>query len=405
MSTNNTTESPNEDATKSSSSSSYSVIILGDAFADLYCFLEGDLPKEAGGDTRLKHPIRTVAGGSGLNTATHLKSLDANNTTTTTTTNKKNVCLYTALNDTDPYGILLHQHADQYGFSLYNCCSVKSDESSTGHCAVLVANGDRSFLTHLGVMEQFDAQEHIPVDVICETTTTKTSSLHVHVSGYYNIAGFWNGKLKQTIQQIQEKHKATKTKVVTSLLCQYDATEQWDGGLLDLLPLIDYLFVNEIEATKIARSNGSQVSSPPIASTNKNDDDTTEEDVFLKSMATFFDSVSPGTCVILTLGARGACALKGGTIVAQQSAPMTLQNPLDPTGAGDAFIAGFLHGIVALAKEQEEEEDSNACIRRGLLYGCVVGTSCVMRSGASNPTPLDEIDAMISKVTTTKGAL
>lgn len=61
-----------------------SISIIGDAFVDLLCFLNngqnntgisGDthLPVEVGGDTLLERPIVPMPGGSGINTATHLR--------------------------------------------------------------------------------------------------------------------------------------------------------------------------------------------------------------------------------------------------------------------------------------------------------------------------------------------
>lgn len=361
-----------DDKSKETGESS-SMIILGDAFADLFCFLDGDLPKEAGGDTRLSQPIRTAAGGSGLNTATHYRSLD----------NNAQVHLHTALNDSDPYGILLNQHANEHGFSLHNCCPEKN--GSTGHCAVLVANGDRSFLTHLGVMETFEAH-HIDVGAICDDTSS--ASLHVHVAGYFNIPGFWDGKLKQTLHQIQDRIRQDNRKVATSLLCQYDATEQWDGQLLNLLPMINYLFVNELEARNIARGNKNTAISQL---------DEHNENEFVMRVASFYNSVSPNTCIVLTLGPRGAYALQGGEIVARQPAPMAINNPLDPTGAGDAFIAGFMYGTLSSSDDRQDVSSFAGRITRGLLYGCAVGTSCVMRSGASNPAPREEIDNILIK--------
>jgi sugar/nucleoside kinase (ribokinase family) len=353
-----------------------SLIILGDAFADVFCFLDGDLPQEAGGDTRLTHPIRTAAGGSGLNTATHFRGLLNQDD------DDVRVCLYTALNDTDPYGLLLGQHAHKHEISLRNCAEPHTGKS-TGHCAVLVTNGERSFLTHLGVMESFDAQQ-IDVDSIC---ASPAPFMHVHVAGYFNIPGFWGGKVKQTLRQIKDRIQEEDRKVVTSLLCQYDATEQWDGQLLDLLPIVDYLFVNELEATNIARANNKNTTLHQLT-------DEQNEDTFLNGMATLFYSISPRTCIVVTLGPRGACALKGGTVVARQPTPMAVDNPVDPTGAGDAFIAGFLYGIQS---NKETKDDSLSTIARGLLYGCAVGTSCVMRPGASNPASREEIDAVLAK--------
>lgn len=363
LSTKMSTQMDNKDA-----SSSSSVIILGDAFADLQCFLDGDLPKQAGGDTRLTKPISTIAGGSGINTATHLKSIS----------NITNVCLYTAINESDEYGALLHNHAKQHEFSLVNCCP--ETESSTGHCAVMVANGERSFMTHLGVMDTFEAKD-VPVDSIV-TGHPLSSLVHIHVAGYFNIPGFWGrDQLQKVLFEIKER---VKCPTIISLLPQYDATEQWDGQLMELLPSIDYLFVNKLEAMNIAKARKS------------NDTelfDSTDENQFLEAIAAFFYQQSPSTCIVVTLGAEGACAFWEGKVVAKQPTPISLESPLDPTGAGDSFIAGFLHGILSHSTVQSKKDPES--LASGLLYGCVLGTSCVMRSGASNPATQEEINDIL----------
>ena len=82
-----------------------SIEVIGDAFADVYCYLQSGLPS-LGGDSRLTEPIHTVAGGSGLNTTTHLASLfryfDAGNLST-----KDIISLQTAINENDIYGKLI----------------------------------------------------------------------------------------------------------------------------------------------------------------------------------------------------------------------------------------------------------------------------------------------------------
>jgi sugar/nucleoside kinase (ribokinase family) len=369
-------------ASNKSNKTTSSVIILGDAFADLFCFLDGDLPNETGGDTRLTQPITTVAGGSGLNTATHLKGI--NKTT--------DVCLYTAINISDTYGQLLRQHANKYDFALVNCTSSyntndnqneKTDiSSSTGHCAVIVANGERSFLTHLGVMETFQAK-HISLDSIL---LKFQKSSYVHIAGYYNIPGFWGG---DQLQELLKLLKQQAPSIVVSLVPQYDATERWDGQLIELLPSIDYLFVNKLEARNIVKAR-----SDDVALTDSSND--TE---FLTKIATYFHLTSPNTCIVVTLGANGACALWQGAVIAKQPAPISLDNPLDPTGAGDSFIAGFFHGILTHNNSRSTlngKQDPEA-LARGLLYGSVLGTSCVMRPGASTPATESEIDSILKE--------
>jgi len=338
-----------------------------------------------------------------LNTCTHLCSLfnDGSNTAS----------LYTAVNETDPYGMLLCGHAKKHGFELYNNGHNTPDNNnsrsnSTGHCAVLVANGERSFLTHLGVMETFEAKD-IDTDHILTSTSTM---MYVHVAGYYNIPGFWNGQLKTTLQTIRnaatEGDRTTPIKsLVTSLLCQYDATEAWDGQLMDLLPLVDYLFCNEVEVDKIAKATKARLKGVQQAEENTAAAaaaDQTAESYWME-MAKFFYHQSPNTCVIVTLGPKGALALYDGQIMARQGAPITVEHPLDPTGAGDAFISGFLYGLLELEDHPNSSTTSDGGLPRkdrvplALQYGCVVGTSCISKMGASNPAPRTEIEGLMKK--------
>lgn len=365
-----------------------SVAIIGDAFADLYCFLgDSSLPKP-GGDARLLKPIRTVAGGSGLNTATHLSSLSRRRSGAGGAAVVDSISLHTVLNESDAYGRLLSSHANEHGFALVNCRRPSPEPESTGHCTVIVSKGERSFMTHLGCVAAFKA-DHVDVDGVLGGTSDH-DHLHVHVAGYYNIAGFFDGQLKRLLQRIRDRRTSTCNSVAgssgrgttVSLVPQHDATEQWDGGLIDLLPLVDYLICSEVEAERIANASGE----------GKGND--------LHQLASFYHRASPNTCVVVTLGSRGAVALRDGKILLRQKAPVDLADPVDPTGAGDAFAAGFLHGIRSSSGSSAESEVADSLLRSGLFYGCTIGTSCVMKEGASTPASSEEIDALI-KVSST----
>ena len=365
-----------------------SVAIIGDAFADLYCFLgDSKLPKP-GRDARLLKPIRTVAGGSGLNTATHLSSPSRRRSGAGGAAVVDSISLHTVLNESDAYGRLLSSHANEHGFALVNCRRPSPEPESTGHCTVIVSKGERSFMTHLGCVAAFEA-DHVDVDGVLGSNagnngdTSGHDHLHVHVAGYYNIAGFFDGQLKRLLQSIRDR-RASKSVAggsgrgtTISLVPQHDATEQWDGGLVDLLPLVDYLICSEVEAANIANAGGEG------------------EGNDLHQLASFFHRASPNTCVVVTLGARGAVALRDGKILLRQKAPVDLADPVDPTGAGDAFAAGFLHGIHGRSGSSIESEVADSLLRSGLFYGCTIGTSCVMKEGASAPASSEEIDALI----------
>jgi len=69
----------------------------------------------------------------------------------------------------------------------------------------------------------------------------------------------------------------------------------------------------------------------------------------------------PGT-VVLKLGERGSLALQGDYVQHAAAVPVTV---VDPVGAGDAFVAGYLSGLV-------EGEPVPECLRRGNAAGAAV---------------------------------
>lgn len=60
-------------------------------------------------------------------------------------------------------------------------------------------------------------------------------------------------------------------------------------------------------------------------------------------------------------------------------------NPIDTTGAGDAFAAGFLFGWCGTRN-----------VRRGLMYGCACGSAAVGQLGGSTPLNAAAVDATMN---------
>lgn len=369
-------------STDETSSDVLSIHLVGDAFADLFCFLENGMPIP-GGDSRLSVPIETMAGGSAVNTTTHLTCLLENFGGAAPSV----VMLYTSVNPNDEYGRMLIQHAEKHGFPLINCRKEDSG-CATGHCVVIVSNNDRSFMTHQGCMHEFCAHDlHIASLVEPPDNNTCMHHSHIHIAGFYNIPGFWDGKLKEMLEKIRlEREKLPcQTTTTFSLVPQHDATEEWDGGLLELLPLLDFCIMNELEADCISRRN-------------KNDNNTDA----IQHWAHFFASASRKTCVIVTQGPCGAVALYNGNVIATQAA-VNVQ-VVDPTGAGDAFASGFLHGLWNWRQQQafeselvHDDEWPIEAIQQGLYWGCSVASCSVQMRGASVPSPPELIQEFLDK--------
>lgn len=395
-----------------------SINIIGDAFADIYCYLEGSIPKH-GGDARLIQPMHTVAGGSGLNTATHISSLlrnfwnvaQSNSEEEGAPHNTSNVNLQTVINENDEYGKLIASHCKRvdHSFTLINrrvssCAGCffgtneavnqrQADEKSTGHCAVIVSQGDRSFMTHLGCMADFrgshiltnflDPRDNKQLDVI-------STLQHVHIAGYYNIEGFWNGELASKLSEMRDMQTRTKQRMTVSLVVQHDATEKWDGGLLNLLQYVDFLILSEVEAKSIAKYKCGDKK----ASDNN-------EALFFQHIALFFKKYR--TYIIVTMGSKGAVALFNGTTIHLQRTTPEIANPADPTGAGDAFAAGFIHGYLKHQTESTGNSDGSSAItmealKNGMQWACAVATCSVTVQGASVPVKKETIIRMLKGI-------
>jgi len=401
--------------TSSRSNTKVSVSVIGDVFVDLFCYLDSNDYPVLGGDVRIEKPMTPVPGGSGLNTATHLQAL-IQNFDDSSEDEAMDVTLQTSYNEADDYGKLLVKHAETSGFQIVNCVKPTSSSTaqdkeergskSTGHCMVVVSQGERSFLTHLGVMNSFKASHTILHELVhCRTALPHITNHHhhLHIAGYYNLPGFWDGNLMRRLKLVRERRRQSSHgdnvfTTTTSLVPQYDATEEWDGQLLELLPFIDFFILNSLEAGQITR----------IPIEDKEIDGALERVVTFLQLARFFNEESPFTYVIITLGKKGAVVLYGGKVLASIDAPVPVDKPLDPTGAGDAFAAGFLKGVMQWRGLKDHEECPeigaynyqegawNEAVLQGLKWGCALGSSCVTKEGASSPSSKEEIEQIMN---------
>lgn len=130
-----------------------------------------------------------------------------------------------------------------------------------------------------------------------------------------------------------------------------------------LLKLADVLICNEVElATLIGRrvSEGDEGAAA----------------VDLRSFA--------GQIVVVTLGERGAIALDGSSVSLQAAFAVDV---VDTTGAGDAFVAGFVAG-------RWFAEGVDAALR----LGCAAGSLATTRAGAQPSMPTsDEVSALLRR--------
>ncbi len=182
---------------------------------------------------------------------------------------------------------------------------VRDDNEATSATMVMVhGDGERSFIHYLGANAAIKESD-IDFGIIGESKL-------LHVAGSFLMKGFDGEPTARVLKKAQEMG------VTTSLDTAWDATGQWMKTLEPCLPYIDYAVPSIEEARMI---------------TGKHD----PRDVAQVLMDHGVKTVG------LKMGDQGCYIRSKDTEI---SLPIFRVNAIDALGAGDAFAAGFLAGVV-----------------------------------------------------------
>jgi ribokinase len=199
----------------------------------------------------------------------------------------------------------------------------------TGMTVVLQDRGERALLTFPGTMADL---------VAGAVGRAYLDARHVHVSSYFLQTGLHAGL--GALLAAASAHGAT-----TSIDPGWDPGGTWDHGLLGLLGHVDWLLPNGTEAAHIAAAAGA----PPAVA----DDAEARLDVLAPG----------GRGAAVKLGAAGAVLRHAGRTVRLGTDAV---EPVDTTGAGDNFDAGFIAGLLSGADPADALVAAMACGRIAL---------------------------------------
>ena len=194
---------------------------------------------------------------------------------------------------------------------------VRDSTHPTGVCAVMSFPDEYAMVSYPGIRQSFALQE-IDLDYV-------KRSRHLHISAFYLQPGLQPG-CRELFRQ------AKSAGLTTSLDPDNDPQKIWDSGIQQLLYDVDLFLPNDLEATCIAKK--------------------TELEAAEKFLASF------GHTVVIKLGANGVRVVSSGHTF---SAPAFAIQPVDTTGAGDSFNAGFIFQHVQGAPLQKCVAWGNAC--------------------------------------------
>ncbi len=215
----------------------------------------------------------------------------------------------------DPYGDACLQFLAKLGV---DSARVRRDPAvKTGITVSITSPQDRAMVTYLGAMQAMTAAEILAPGL--------DGLDHLHISSI-----FLQRALRPDLPHLlAEAHAHGMT---TSLDPGFDPQELWGRDIAAALEAVDIFLPNEIELQGIT---GCADPEPGLRALDNG-----------------------RTLTVVKLGRAGCAALDGGTLVRAAAVQV---DPVDTTGAGDSFNAGFLHARLRGAPLREALRFAAAC--------------------------------------------
>lgn len=208
---------------------------------------------------------------------------------------------------------------------------IRTDTPQTKMNILLSEHSNRSFLYYPGVSAEFTVAD-FNMSLLDQTRILQFSSTF-HMTAFDGELG-----------ALKLMKEAKKKGVTTAMDVTSDFSGRWNSVLAPCYPWLDYFMPSEEQAALIAGTEDPE------------------------EMAQFFLSQGVGH-VVIKLGGRGSyCADRGTAFYCGcHSVPVK-----DTTGAGDAFVAGFLSGVLR-----------NAPISRCVQLGTTASAFVIQEVGAN----------------------
>jgi len=298
------------------------IVVLGNFVVDIIGKPIDRLPER--GRLSLIDTLETHVGGNGPNTAGALAKLGAD------------VAVLGRVGD-DLYGRFLVEQLRAWGA---DASRVAWDpEAATGVTLVAVdSTGERSFIHHFGANARFS-----PADLNWDTLK---GVRHLHLASYFILPG-WDGAPAAALLA-----EARRRGVSTSLDVCWDREGRWMDALAPCLPHVDYLLPSEEEAQALTGCSAPE------------------------EMTRVLQARGSRT-VVIKQGERG-CYYAGDD--GRRHMPAFHVPVRETTGAGDCFIAGFLHARLQGWETHRALRFANACGARSVQ---AVGGATGMESAAA----------------------
>ncbi|CAJ1392881.1 unnamed protein product [Effrenium voratum] len=278
--------------------------------------------------------VKMLPGGSALNQGRHLHALGLD------------VRFFGAVGNDSMGRSLLQQIAGQ-GFPIETIKMFSNLPSSV--CMVLTGPADRAFVSCYSTTDAFTTRD------LKEEASYLEGCTHFHLGGYFNMKGLQSPDFTEFIESCRARD------MTISLNTQCDAAGHWCGenrNLSELLSHVDLLFVNI--------SEGEHISAALCPDTGRS----------ISALCKQY----PQLIIVVTQGSHGCTVYRHG--LPSIYVPTKPARVVDATGAGDAFIAGFLSSWLMLPAQARHSDAGRKGLEDACLRGHLAAAVCLSREGA-----------------------
>jgi adenosine kinase len=248
---------------------------------------------------------------------------------------------------------------DDFGKKLEDACKadgvqamyLKDTSVPTGKCAVTILDKERSLTTELSAANNYKAshlQESAQMKVLEGAKVVYSAGFFITVS-------------PESMDIASEKTVANKTTYCLNLSAPFIVqVPPFRAQLEKLLPATDYLFGNETEAQAYAEAVGWE----------------TTDVEFIATRLSLVPSTGgkPPRKVVITQGCDPTIVAIRGVVKKYPVIALPKEKLVDTNGAGDAFVGGFLAGLV-------KGKDMEGCCKAGAYSASVI----IQHSGCTYP--------------------
>ena len=248
---------------------------------------------------------------------------------------------------------------DDFGKQLEECAAtdgvcvhyMKDETTPTGTCAVLVKGGERSLIANLAAANNFKPT-HLE--------TAESKAIYESAKVYY-IAGFFLTVSVDSLKIVAE-HALANDKIFCLNLSAPFIIDFFGDQVATALEYADYLFCNESEAAAYGKKHGLGEDLKEVA---------------LKIAASPKKNASRSRTVIFTQGSGSTIVARDGKVEEFAVDPLPKEQLVDTNGAGDAFVGGFLAGLLE-GKDTKANVEAGHWAARFIIQqsGCTLSKPC-----------------------------